>query len=149
MTGSLGSKPLTACYDCLVYHPDDVRGEAARTLFGLTPGTRGTSLTTRRQKATDGDLDHFRKRIEPKIIRQLAWQLHQDSQNYIPRSRDVPPQLEPSGDTPTITKGDISSKDKSEHEELLSRIWAHVYALRAEILRVERLKAWPYAETEV
>lgn len=28
------------------------------------------------------------------------------------------------------------------------RLWAHVYALRAEILRVERLKTWPYDETE-
>lgn len=135
----------------LVHYPDDHLGEAARVLFGLTPGARGQTLTARREQAareTGYDADHLRKHIEPKILRQLAWQLHQDSQNYIPRARDAPPKLEPSGDTPVITKGDISSKDNSEHEELLSRLWAHVYALRAEILRVERLKAWPYDETE-
>ncbi len=54
----------------------------------------------------------------------------------------------PSWDAPVITKGDVSSKEKSEHEELLNRLWAHVYALRAEMLSVERLKAWPYDETE-
>lgn len=135
----------------LVHYPDDHLGEAARVLFGLTPGTRGTTLTSHREQAAREagyDPDHLRKHIEPRIVRQLAWQLHQDSQNYIPRNRNAPPRLEPSGDTPVITTGDVSSKEKSEHEELLSRLSAHVYALRAEILRVERLKAWPYDETE-
>lgn len=135
----------------LVYYPDDVLSEAARVLFGVTPGTRGTTLTERREQAareTGYEADHFRKRIEPKILRQLAWQLHQDSQNYVPRGRETPPPLEASGDTPTVTLGDVSAKDKSEHEEALSRLWSHVYGLRAEILRVERLKAWPYDETE-
>ena len=135
----------------LVHFPDDHLGEAARVLFGLTPGTRGLTLTARREQAAreiDYDADHMRKHIEPKIVRLLAWQLHQDSQNYIPRARDAPPKLDPSGDTPVITKGDVSSKEQSEHEEQLSRLWAHVYALRAEILRVERLKTWAYDETE-
>lgn len=135
----------------LVHFEDDTQSEAARVLFGLTPGTRGTSLTQRRSRAADElhcNEEHFRKRIEPKIVKQLAWQLHQDTQTYVPRARDVPPPLEISGDTPRITKGDVSSKERAEHEELLSRLWAHVYALRAEILRVERLKHWPYDETE-
>lgn len=135
----------------LAYYPDDVLSEAARVVFGLTPGTRGKNITDRREQAaseTGYDADHFRKHIEPKILKQLAWQLHQDSQNYIPRERDTPPPLEISGDTPSISFGDVSAKDKSEREEALSRLWAHVYALRAEILRVERLKQWPYDETE-
>lgn len=135
----------------LAYYPDDVLSEAARVLFGLTPGTRGRTVTARREQAareTGYEQDHFRKRIEPKILRQLAWQLHQDSQNYVPRSRDTPPPLAVSGDTPYISAGDVAEKDKAEHEELLSRLWAHVYALRAEILKVERLKTWPYDETE-
>jgi hypothetical protein len=135
----------------LAYYPDDFLSEAARVLFGLTPGTRGRSLTERREQAareTNYEADHFRKRIEPKILRQLAWQLHQDSQHYIPRTRETPPPLEISGDTPYISVGDVSAKDKAEHEEALSRLWAHVYAPRAEILSVERLKSWPYAETE-
>ncbi len=135
----------------LDYYPDDELGEAARVLFGHATDSRGKNLTTRRivaAKKAHYDVDHFRKYIEGKILKALAWLLHQDSQNYIPRSRAVPPPLEASGDTPIITQGDISSKEAAEHQELLSRVWAHVYALRAEILRVERLKAWPYDPTE-
>lgn len=135
----------------LVHYPDDDLGEAARILFGIAPGARGTNLTRRRAMAAetiDREADHFRKRIEPTIIEQVAWQLHRDSQNYIPRGRAVPPPLESSGDTPVIRVGDVANADAAQHEELLSRLWAHVYALRAEILRVERLKSWPHDETE-
>lgn len=135
----------------LTHATDDVLGEAARILFGLTPGTRGTTLTQRRAAAArlvNREADHFRKHIEPKIVRALAWQLHSDSQNYTPRSQTAPPPLEVSGDTPYIAAGDVASKDKVEHEEALSRLWAAVYQLRAEILRVERLKQWPYDATE-
>lgn len=135
----------------LVSYPDDELGESARVLFGLATGVRGRNLTERRRQAADTagyDADHFRKRIEPKIVRQVAWQLHRDSQNYIPRGRAVPPPLESSGDTPTIVVGDLANKEASEHSELVSRLWAHVYALRAEILLVERLKIWPYDPSE-
>lgn len=135
----------------LTFYPDDVLGESARVLFALAPGYRGTTLTARREAAAslaEREADHFRKRIEPEIVASLAWQLHRDSQNYIPRARAVPPPLEASGDTPIIRVGDIASKDAAEHEELLSRLWAHVYQLRAAILKVERLKVWPYDPTE-
>lgn len=135
----------------LVHYPDDELGPAARILFGLAPGTRGQNLTNRRIAAAtviDRDAEHFRKRIEPEIVTAVAWQLNRDSQNYIPRDRATPPLLEASGDTPIIRIGDVSSKDAAEHEELLSRLWAHVYALRAEILRVERLRHWPYDPTD-
>lgn len=137
-------------------YPDDTLSRAAQILFGLAPGMRGLSLTDRRERAAGEakyDADHFRKRIEPKIVEQIAWLLHQDAQNYIPRERETPglgtaPPLEASGDTPTITAGDLLSKEQSEHQEALSRLWAHVYNLRAIILRVERLKVWPHDETE-
>lgn len=135
----------------LTYYPDDVLSEAARVVFGMTLGTRGKTATARRQQAADQtgfDADHFRKNVELKILRQLAWQLHLDSQNYVPRERDMPPPLEFSGDTPFISEGDVSAMDKSEHEEALSRLWEKVYGLRADILRVERLKSWPYDGTE-
>lgn len=135
----------------LVHFPNDELAEPARILFGLAPGLRGKNLTARRRDAAGAagyEADHFRKRIEPQILLQLAWQLHQDSQNYVPRSRATPPPLEASVDTPTITWGDIASKDAADHQELLSRLWAHVYALRANIIRVERLKAWPYDPSE-
>lgn len=135
----------------LAYYPDDVLSEAARVLFGVTPGTRGATLTRRRGQAAEEnhyDPDHFRKRVEPKILRQLAWQLHQDSQNYIPRGHQDPIPIEITGDTPYIAQGDVSNKEHAKHQEALSRLWSHVYALRAAILRVERLKAWPHDETE-
>ena len=135
----------------LVHYPDDNLGEAARILFALAPGVRGKNLTARREAAAaacDREAEHFRKRIEPAIVNAVAWQLHRDSQNYIPRGRAVPPPLESSGDTPAIRSGDVANLEASEHEELLSRLWAHVYALRADILRVERLKVWPYDPSE-
>jgi hypothetical protein len=135
----------------LVHYPDDELGEAARALFGLAHGTRGLKITKRQERAASEsqyEVTHFRKNIQPKILKTLSWLIHQDSQNYIPRSRAVPPPLESSGDTPVITRGDVSSKEAAEHAELLSRLWAHVYALRAEVLKVERLKTWPYDPTE-
>jgi hypothetical protein len=135
----------------LVFYPDDDLNESARILFGMALGSRGKTLTERRQQAAgqaNYEADHFRKHIEPKILKQVAWQLHRDSQNYIPRTTATPPPLEISGDTPTVRQGDVSSKEAAEREELLSRLWANVYALRAEILRVERLKSWPHDPTE-
>lgn len=135
----------------LATYPDDVLAGAAQALFGVAPGSRGTTLTERRERAArtaDRSTDHFRKHIEPKIVQHLAWMLHRDSQNYVPRERDTPPPLAISGDTPSVAFGDVTDKDRNEHEEALSRLWAHVYALRAEILKTERLKHWPYDPTE-
>jgi len=135
----------------LATYPDDVLVGAAQELFGVAPGSRGTTLTERRDRAAraaDRSTDHFRKHIEPKIVQHVGWLLHRDSQNYIPRERDTPPPLAISGDTPSVAFGDITDKDRNEHEEALSRLWAHVYALRAEILKAERLKQWPDDPTE-
>lgn len=134
----------------LVFYPDDKLGDAARILFGIAPGTRGLNLTDRREQAAHNagyEAGHFRKYIEKKILERLALLLNADSQNYIPRGQ-VPLSLEASGDTPTIAVGDISSQEKAEHEEMLSRLWAAVYELRADILRAERLKTWPHDPTE-
>jgi hypothetical protein len=90
--------------------------------------------------------DHFRQEIVPKILRQLARQLHNDSQNYIPRNRQVPPQADISGDSPSIQAEHLGSKERAEHEERLSRLWEYVYGLRAELIAIERLKAWPDGE---
>jgi hypothetical protein len=135
----------------LVYYPSDERGEMARVLFGLAPGMRGTTLTQRRERVheTAGfSVHHLKTSIEPEIRRTLAWELHRDSQNYTPRSAGLAPSPSISGDTPAITIGDVSARDVSEHEEALSRLWAAVYELRADILLVERLKVWPHDETE-
>ncbi|MFI8771883.1 hypothetical protein ACIGKQ_06950 [Gordonia sp. NPDC062954] len=135
----------------LVHYPDDSLGEAARIVFGLAQGVRGLTLTQRRERAAAAmhrESDHFRKRIEPRIVRELARQLHSDSQNYVPRTTPTAEPLEITGDTPYIAVGDVASHDKAMREEALSRLWSEVYVFRAEVLRVERLKHWPYDLTE-
>jgi hypothetical protein len=117
-------------------------GEEARALqilFAVHAEDRGTTLTTRRSRAASVlgyNATHFRKNVEPRLLRDLAWFLHEDSQTYTPRSRKAPPKIEISGDTPALTPADIN-----EHEELVSRIWALVYELRAELIRKARLEA--------
>ncbi len=88
----------------------------------------------------------MRKEIEPKIIQQMAWLVHVDSQTYKPRARGVPPPLAVSGDTPQITPEDLHGRERLEHEELLSRLWAEVYGLRAEIFAVERHRRFGHEE---
>lgn len=107
----------------------------AQALFGFG-ASAGLTLTDRRHKAATlagYELNHFRKRIEPKICRQLAWQLHQDGLQYVRRTGDGQP-LAASGPTPTIHAEYIERADAAEKEALLSRIWSDVYGLRAELL---------------
>jgi len=99
-------------------------------------GARGT-LTDRRRRAAElsnFELDHFRKRIEPRIVEQLAWQLHQDSLQYVQRGDDGRP-FTASGDTPTISEEDIADVRDAEREALVSDVWSKVYALRAALIR--------------
>lgn len=121
--------------------------EAAQQLFGMA-GSRGKDLTKRREDAcaTAGyEFDHFRKRIEPKIVDQLAWLLHQDSLQYVPRARKHPPP-EASGDTPIIEEEDLADPERAEHEILLSWIWSEVYALRAGLIEREVWRGKGYAD---
>lgn len=131
------------------YPDDEGLADAAKVLFGIAPGSRGATLTTRRgriAKEHHYTEDHVRKEIEPKIIHQVAWLIHVDTQTYTPRSRGVPPPIAVSGDTPQIAPEDLQSRERLEHEEALSRLWALVYALRAEILGIERHKRFPAEE---
>ena len=112
--------------------------QAAQRLFG-TAGSRGKDITDRRIDAArvlGYDVDHFRARIVPKIVAQLAWQLYQDSLQYVPRGRKHP-LAEASGDTPVISEEDIANPEHAQHEILLSRIWSEVYGLRAELIERE------------
>lgn len=117
------------------------RGEAARILFGVAKGTRGTTLTGRRQKAADVlayDVTHFRKQIEPEILETVATVLYEDLLRYKRRIRRAPLAEEPTGDTPQITE-----RDFTHQEELISRIWARVYDWRAELIAAGRLEGQP------
>ncbi len=123
--------------------------QALKILFAVRPADRGTTLTVRRERARmvgawDYDATHFRRHIEPRLIRDLAWFLHEDSQNYTPRTKYAPDPIEISGDSPSLHPSDVN-----EQEELLSRIWALVYELRAELIHKARLEADAPASAEV
>ena len=122
---------------------DAEEAQALQILFAARADSRGTTLTDRRSRAAsvgtwDYDPTHFRKNIEPRLVRDLAWFLHDDSQTYTPRTKHAPPETEISGDTPALTPADVN-----EQEELVSRIWALVYELRAELIHKALLEADP------
>ena len=114
---------------------DSEEAQALQILFAARAENRGTTLTERRRRAAsvgiwDYDLTHFRKHIEPRLVRDLAWSLHDDNQTYTPRTKHAPAPTEISGDTPSLSPADVN-----EQEELVSRIWALVYELRADLIR--------------
>ncbi len=128
---------------------DSEEAQALQILFAANASDRGTTLTSRRARASrvgswDYDFDHFRKRVEPRLVRDLAWLLHEDSQNYTPRTKYAPEPVEISGDSPSLHPSDVN-----EQEELLSRIWALVYELRAELIRKARLETDDPASVDV
>ncbi len=124
----------------LARFPDARYAAAARTLFGLPPADPGQNLTVRRQlaaRAADHEVHHFRKRVEPRLINQLACTLLADADRFT-RSRLVAPRLAPTTDRRPVP-ADPFAWEVIEHEETLSRLWATIYALHAELLSVARL----------
>jgi hypothetical protein len=124
------------------------RRQAVESLFLVALG--GETLTERRRYAAaalDYELNHFRKRIEPKLLEEVAWQLHQDSLQYVTRTRDGEP-FEASGHTSIITEEQVTQPDTAEHEALLSRIWSDVYGLRAELIVRESSRTDPERQAE-
>jgi hypothetical protein len=123
------------------------RRAAAEGLFVVARG--GRTLTQRRTHAAHElgyELHHFRKRIEPKLLEDIAWSLHQDSLHYVQRGRDGAP-FEASGHAPLITEEQLTHPDTAEHEILLSRIWSDVYGLRAELIAREASRDNPEQAT--
>ena len=119
---------------------------AAVVLFGLTRSSKRWNQTLRMQEAASQvgySSDHFRQEIIPAILRQLARQLHQESESYSSLTR---PPNEVSGDNPSILQEHLASKERAEREERMSRLWEYVYGLRAELIAIQRLKAWPDEE---
>lgn len=117
---------------------DENYQEAARMLFGLALGTRGSLLSERRRQAAallGYNVDHFRTRVEPEIIAAVAKEMIRDLLRYKSRVKRAAESMEPTGDTPTLTAEDLTAE-----EELVSRIWQHVYGLRAELIAHLRLK---------
>lgn len=117
---------------------DETYREAVRLLFGLAPGTRRATLTARRRQAAGQlsyNLDHFRIRIEPEMVKAVAEEMLRDLLRYKGRVKRAVEALEPTGDTPKLTVEDLTAE-----EELISRIWSRVYGLRAELIAHLRLE---------
>jgi hypothetical protein len=113
--------------------------EAAHALFGLPPARAGLNLTDRRSVAArlaGKEVHHFRKRIEPRILAAVAYALERDAAAQT-RSWASPPPVRP-GRRRRLLPSDVFAWEAVEHEEALTRLWAAVYALRAELLAVER-----------
>jgi hypothetical protein len=124
----------------LARFPDPRYTDAVRALFGLPPAEPGQNLTVRRElaaRAAGHEVHHFRKRVEPRLIDQLARALLADADRFI-RSRVIAPRLAPSTDRQPVP-ADPFAWEVTEHEEALSRLWAAIYSLRAELLALERL----------
>lgn len=77
---------------------DDARyAPAARALFGLPPADPGLNLTVRRELAAEAaghEVHHFRKRVEPRLIEKVAWELLADADRFT-RSVMIAPRLAP------------------------------------------------------
>lgn len=111
--------------------------EAEQTLFGLAPGTRTSKLTDRRRQAAkllDYSEDHFRDRIEGQLLEAVATAIQDDLLRYRSRVKRAVESLEPTGNTPRL-----GPEHLTHEEELISRIWQHVYGLRAELVAYARL----------
>jgi hypothetical protein len=111
--------------------------EAVQIMFGLSPGTRGATLTSRRRQAANRlgyNVDHFRTKKEPELIEAVAVLLQADLLRYHSRVKRSVESLEPTGDTPHL-----DAESVTHEEELVSRIWQHVYGLRAELIAFARL----------
>jgi len=124
----------------LARFPDTRYAEATRALFGLPPAEPGANLTARRAvaaRAAGHEVHHFRKRVEPRLIARLAGMVLADADRFT-RSRWVAPRLAPATGRQPVP-ADPFAWELAEQEEALCRLWAAIYALRAELLAVERL----------
>ncbi|MEV6608082.1 hypothetical protein [Kutzneria sp. NPDC051319] len=124
----------------LARFPDARYAAAARALFGLPPAKTGLNLTARRELAAaqaGHEVHHFRKRVEPRLIEKLAWDLLADADRFT-RLPMIAPRLAPAISRQPV-QADPFAWEVAEHEEHLCRLWAAIYAARAELLTVERL----------
>lgn len=123
---------------------------AARLLFGVVAETSGATLTARRQAAAAAcgyEAHHFRKRIEPKILELVAWQLRRDSEQFAVRQAS-PPELQ-AGSGPLVLPTDVFAWEAAEHQHALAALWGMTYLLRAELLTVARLASMDAPEQEL
>ena len=124
----------------LAHLEDAELAEAARLLFGVGASTAGAKLTARRLAAAETagyEVNHFRKRIEPKLHALVAWHLSRHS-DQAEGARPFPPSLHPARG-PLVLPADVFAWEAAEHQQALARLWGAVYLLRAELLAVAAL----------
>jgi hypothetical protein len=134
----------------LARFPDARYAAAARALFGLPPAEPGQNLTVRRRQAAEQaghEVHHFRKRVEPRLVEMLAWELLADADRFT-RSPMIAPRLAPVAERQPV-QPDPFVWEVVEHEEQLSRLWSAIYAARAELLAVERLVSLHADRTDI
>ncbi|WP_067798476.1 hypothetical protein [Actinomadura formosensis] len=122
----------------------------ARLLFGMDDSTSGTTLTSRREVAAAAagyEVHHFRKRIEPKLLDLVIWQLRRDTEELATRHA-APPRLHPAARRPNLP-ADVFAWEAAEHQHALAALWGAVYLLRAELLRVAQLVSMDAAGSEL
>jgi len=124
----------------LARFPDTRYAPAARAMFGLAPAEPGLNLTARRDTAAAAaghEVHHFRKRVEPRLLDELATALMADADRFT-RAQFAAPRLAPATGRERVG-ADPFAWEVAEQEEALTRVWSAIYALRAELLAVERL----------
>lgn len=134
----------------LAHFDDDRHGRAARILFSLPPAESGMKLMLRRARAARDagyEVHHFRKRVEPRLLAQLAAALLADADRFT-RSQAVAPRLAPSPSRQTVPP-DPFAWEVAEQEESLARVWSAIYALRAELVAIERLTSLDAEQQQV
>ncbi len=123
----------------------DRYGQPARILYGVSPGMAGTTLTVRRQHAAQHlgyDLDHFRKRVEPDVVRAAADLLYRDMLKYKKRATG--------GDSfASYAVWELTDDDYTVEQELSALVWKFAYAVRSELIGAKRQQSEPGFETRV
>lgn len=121
---------------------DSTAADAVRLLFRVDASVANLNLTERQQRAASTmgyEVNHFRKRVRPRLVAIVARALAEYDVQYRPRTEGRPPPVILTGERPEVTP------EHTAEEELLSRIWSYVYGLRAELTAAGRIKDDPAA----
>lgn len=134
----------------LAQFPDPRYAPAARALFGLPPAAPGQNLTVRRElaaRAAEHEVHHFRKRVEPRVIERVVWELLADAERFT-KLPMIPPRLARVSARQPVP-ADPFAWEVAEQEEQMARLWSALYAARAALLAVERLVSLGGDRTEL
>lgn len=120
---------------------------AVQVLFGIYPGLRGKSLAERQERIArelDYTAEHVRKDISKDLVFAVAAVIYDDLLRYRTRVKRAITAEELTGDAPRL-----GPEHLTHQEELISRIWKHVYGLRAELIACARLSTADGYATQV